>query len=317
MSSISRNVPLSSYSSFRIGGSARYFAKAESTEDLKEILKKWKEISANFSESEKKIIVIGGGTNLLIGDAGYSGLVILNSIEFIKNENGVLSVGAGVTIEKLLFFCIENSLSGLEWAGGLPGTLGGAVRGNAGAFGGEIKDVVVRVESVDKKTFETTKRENNECKFGYRDSIFKSDKGEIIVGIELKLIHEEKEEIERLIDEKIEYRNKKHPRLSEFPNIGSTFKNIPAEKLSKKVLEEFKEKIKTDPFPVLPSVKLISGAGLTNKRVGGIMVSDIHPNYLVNIGNGKSDEVLELISEIKKAVLAKYGVELEEEITII
>ena len=228
-------------------------------------------------------------------------------------------------MEDLLNFCVQNSLSGLEWAGGLPGTLGGAIRGNAGAFRGEIKDVIYDVTSLNLcsdvlihhyNSTSVKKRKNSDCRFGYRTSIFKDvRKDEIILEAVLKLKKGQRVDIEKKINEKINYRRQKHP--VEYPNLGSTFKNIPAEELPASVREEFKDKIKDDPFPILPSVKLIAGAGMTNVRVGNIEVSGKHPNYLVNIGNGKSEDVLALIYKIKSAVRQKYRVELEEEITIV
>ena len=316
MSQISSNILLSDFSSYKIGGPAKYFAEATSVEDLTDILNQWREI-AKDSQVADRVFILGGGTNVLIDDRGYDGLVILNKIKYIKLDNSQIRVGAGVLIEDVLNFCIENSLSGLEWAGGLPGTIGGAVRGNAGAFGGETKDLVFEVASLDSKTLEINKRNNSESRFGYRNSFFKKNPNEIITEVTLDLKTGNREEIEKQINEKIEYRRQRHPNITDQPNIGSTFKNIPAEILPESVLEEFKEKIKTDPFPVLPVVKLISGTGLTGERVGDIMVSPMHPNYLVNVGNGSSRDVLSLVAKIKDRVNEKYAVKIEEEVSYI
>lgn len=324
MPKILNNIALSDLVSYRIGGPAKYFAEVRSTDDLVSVLKQWKEISKD-SSMVKQVLVLGGGTNVLVSDNGYDGLVIHNKIKGIKiinqgeseNQRVKVSVGSGVHVEDLLNFCIKNSLSGLSWAGGLPGTIGGAVRGNAGAFGGEIRDVVLQVLSLDTKTLEIKKRNNAECNFGYRNSIFKANSNEIIIEAVLSLNKGAREEIEDQINEKIEYREQKHPSIDKEPNIGSTFKNIPVENLLENVVNEFKDKIKTDPFPVLPAVKLIAGAGMSGERVGDIEVSRMHPNYLVNIGHGKSSDVLSLINKIKAMVKDKYKVVLEEEITII
>ncbi len=323
MSKILNSVALSDFSSYKIGGPAKYFAEVGSTDDLVSVLKQWREISKDSKENGKDlprfggIFVLGGGTNVLVNDNGYDGLVILNKIKYIRVEDSRITVGSGVSIEDLLNFCIENSLSSLEWAGGLPGTIGGAVRGNAGAFGGEIKDVVLQILSLDTETPEIKKRNNTECDFGYRNSFFKINPNEIIIEVVLSLKKGNKDKIENQINEKIDYRKRKHPSIHKEPNIGSTFKNIPVENLQESVVEEFKDKIKTDPFPVLPATKLIAGAGMSGERVGDIVVSQMHPNYLVNTGHGKSSDVLSLIKKIKKAVREKYEVELEEEITII
>lgn len=321
MVKVLNNIRLSDYSSYKIGGSAKYFVEISSKDKLLNILNNPEVFKLLHHQNE--FLVLGGGTNILFDDSGFDGLVIRNKIEKIEivnedNNEVKVSAGAGVLIEDLLKFCIEHSLSGLEWAGGLPGTLGGAVRGNAGAFGGEIKDVVDEIKSINLKTFEEKNRKNKDCKFGYRTSIFKTEENdEIIIEAVLNLKKGDRGEIEEVINEKISYRQERHPSLSEFPNLGSTFKNIPIEKVPQKVIDEFKDKIKTDPFPVLPSVKLLAGAGMTGERVGDIEVSSIHPNYLVNLGEGKSKDAKALINKIKKRVYEKYGVELEEEITIL
>lgn len=328
MTSISKNIPLSDYSSYKIGGSADFFAEVKNSIELIEILKKWKKISENFEDNKKEILILGGGTNLLVDDKGYGGLVILNKINFIKEDQNNIQVGSGTTIEELLTYCINKNLSGLEWAGGLPGTVGGAIRGNAGAFGGEIKDSIKEVESY-LSTYEVNdsptsqvgdgirRRKSKDCNFGYRDSIFKSGSGkeDVIIFAIFKLKKGNQESIRRKIEEKINYRKKRHP--LEYPNIGSIFKNIPIEKVPRKTANEFKDKIKKDPFPILPVVKLIAGAGMTGKRVGDIVVSEKHPNYLVNLGNGKSVDVIRLIGKVKDAVRKKYNARIEEEITII
>src|SRR5690606_28079276 len=138
----------------------------------------------------------------------------------------------------------QNSLSGLEWAGGLPGTVGGAVRGNAGAFGGETKDNVYEVESISLDSLKIIKRNNKECRFDYRDSIFKSESGkrELILKVKFKLQKGDEKTIKERTQEKIDYRIDRHP--LNYPNIGSTFKNIPIQKVKKEVLEEFKDSIK-------------------------------------------------------------------------
>lgn len=322
MSSIQKNVSLSDFSSYKIGGQARYFAQVSSVEDLKKILQDWNEISKDFTSDEKSVFILGGGTNVLFSDEGFDGLVIhdnIGGIEILEKDKKIyVKVGAGVLIEDLLKFCIEENLAGFEWAGGLPGTLGGAIRGNAGAFGGETKDLVYKVKSLNIQTLEVVERNSNECTFGYRQSIFKNEgMNEVVVEAVIVLQYGKKSEIEAKTNEKIEYRRQRHPNLSIEPNAGSTFKNIPIKDVPESVIQEFKNKIKNDPFPILPVVKLIAGAGLAGTRVGSIEVSSIHPNYLVNIGNGKARDVLDLISKIKKEVFDKYGVEIEEELTVV
>lgn len=303
MINFQKNVPLKNYSNFQIGGPSKLFVEVETTEELKETL---------LNAGNNKIFILGGGTNVLIDDKGFDGLVIHNKIEGINIIEGGLEVGSGAMIADILNFCIENSLSGLEWAGGLPGTIGGAIRGNAGAFKGEIKDNVVGVKSLDFVSHEEKSRNNSECNFGYRNSIFKSGVNEFIAWVYLGLKNGDKEEIRQKIQEKIDYRVNRHP--MNFPSIGSIFKNIPLESLSSDYQKEFAVFVKNDPFPVVPTTKILALCGLKGKRVGGAMISDKHPNFIVNIDNAKAEDVKTLIEIAKVAVKEKYGIILEEEI---
>ena len=339
MVSIQKDISLKDLNNFKIGGRAKYLLKVSSVEELIEGLKQWKKISKKSPSQD--MFIFGGGTNVLVSDKGFNGLVIHNKIKEIRilgycnlagcthetcevGEAGNIKIlaGAGVLLEDLLNFCVQNCLSGLEWAGGLPGTIGGAVRGNAGAFKGEIKDSAYEVESLSTyevgnlATYEVRKRKNSECNFGYRSSIFKDGEGksETIISVELKLQKGDKDLITKQIEEKIEYRKNRHP--LEYPNIGSIFKNIFIEKVPQKLLEQLKDSIKDDPFPILPTAKLLAVAGLKGKKVGGAMVSQKHPNFIVNLDNATFRDVLDLIREVKSLIYKKYQIELEEEITV-
>jgi UDP-N-acetylmuramate dehydrogenase len=310
---IRQNVSLSDYNNFKIGGNALYFLEIFSKEELIEGLKDWKKLYPSIQE---KIFVLGGGTNILFSDLGFSGLVIKNSIRGIKLSNNIVEVSGGVLISDFLNFCIENCLSGFEWAGGLPGTVGGAVRGNAGAFNGETKDNVIEVESVDLNTLETKTRSNKDCDFSYRMSIFKKAAAkEIIVSVKFKLETDEKQTIESLIQEKIDHRLRRHP--LEYPNVGSIFKNVPYESFSKNLQEDLFQYIKKDPFPVIPTAKLNFLAGLSGKRVGDAMLSKKHTNFIINLGNAKAEDVKKLIQIIKDSIKEKFAITLEEEIMLV
>lgn len=302
---LQKNVPLKNYSNYRIGGPAQFFAEVASTDELKEVLG----LAGN-----KEIFVLGKGTDVLISDEGYDGLAIFNKIEGIEKEGDGLRVGSGTLVKNLLDYCIENSLSGFEWAGGLPGTIGGAVRGNAGAFKGETKDNVIRVESLDLKTLDEKVRDNAQCQFDYRNSIFKSGEGiyEFITHVVLGLTPGDKEEIKEKIRQKIDYRNNRHP--MDYPSIGSVFKNIPLDSLSSELQKEFAPLVKTDPFPVVSITKLLALCDLKGKRVGGAMISDKQPNFIINVDNAKATDVKTLIEIAKQAVKDRYGLILEEEI---
>lgn len=303
-----QNVSLKNYSNYKIGGPARLFVEIGSTEELKEALRSAKQ------NQDLKIFILGGGTNILISDEGFDGLVIHNQIETINVIDGGLEVGSGVLVKDVLNFCIENSLSGLEWAGGLPGTVGGAVRGNAGAFKGETKDSIAAVSSLVISSLEERIRNNAECQFGYRNSIFKSGEGEneFITRITLGLTLRDRNEIREKIQQKIDYRINRHP--MNYPSIGSTFKNIPLDSLSPELQKEFAQFVKTDPFPVVPTTKLLALCDLKGKRVGGAMISDKHPNFIVNADNATAEDVRNLIEIAKEAIKEKYGIHLEEEI---
>lgn len=311
MSLIKENVSLKEYSNFKIGGPARYFFDFHSLDELKVGLTEWQQIKATQFD---RIFIISCATNILFDDAGFDGLILKNSILFIKkNSDEILEVGAGAFIKQLNEYCLTNSLSGTEWSGGLPGSFGGAIFGNAGAFGGEIKDSIIEVTSYNYLSGQSITRDNSECKFGYRNSIFKSEKlPEIILSAKIQLKLGEKGEIAKLIQEKIDYRKLKQP--LEYPNIGSIFKNIDVKSASPELVERSRDKIKDDPFPVIPVAYLISLAGLKGKRIGGIQISEKHPNMFINTGEGKASDVKELIGMVQAELLEKFGVHVEPEI---
>lgn len=316
MGIIKIGVSLAEHTSFRIGGNARYFLRASTLAELKKGLWQWKELSENFGSDEKRVFVLGGGTNLLVSENGFPGLVVHPEIKFIKSSDNQVSVGAGQGLSSLVNFCLENSLVGLSWAGGLPGTVGGAVRGNAGAFGGETKDNILEVESLDIESLETKKRNRKECKFNYRDSVFKSGEGqnEIIVSARFVLVPGDSDSIKAEADDHIEYRKNRHP--LHLPNAGSIFKNIPVEKVPAEILKKFEGHIKDDPFPVLPAAKIIADSGIVGHTIGGAQVSTTHPNFIVNIGNATSQNVKDLIAFEQKVIKEKYDINLEPEIML-
>nr|MBP9717047.1 UDP-N-acetylmuramate dehydrogenase [Candidatus Levybacteria bacterium] len=202
-------------------------------------------------------------------------------------------------------------------AGGLPGTVGGGIRGNAGAFLGEMEDGLIEVTSIDINTLKIKKRNKKECLFGYRQSVFKSGNGknEIILSVKYKLKKGKREEIKKKTQEKIDYRIDRHP--LDLPSIGSTFKNIDVKKVPKKVLEEFKNSIKPDPFPVIPVAKLLVSLDYKGREIGGAKFSEKHPNFIVNFNNAKAKDVIALVNLAKKEIKEKYDIKLEEEIMII
>ena len=323
MPKFKENISLANFSHYKIGGPAAFFFEAK---DKKEVAWAIKEAKAN----KLPVFILSGGTNLLIGDEGFRGLVLRPDITTLKSTGTTVTVGAGVSMSDLLDFSVKKSLSGLEWAGGLPGTVGGAIRGNAGCFGGEIKDSIKTVRSFDTTTMKFVERTAKQCAFDYRESIFKKKAGEeIVVSATLTLKKGNAKEVAKSIKEKIDHRKKNHP--LEYPNIGSTFKNVSlghvhdegSEKYKKALKEAFVEfkgstfSVKNDPFPVISAAKLIGEAGLKGVSFGGAMISPKHPNFIVNVLNAEASHVKGLIILAKQEVYKKFGVELEEEVQII
>ena len=306
--SIKRDIPLKKYTTFKIGGPAEYFLIANYKKDLLRAV-------TTTQKLKIPIFIMGGGSNLLVSDKGLKGIVVrVNSKDSVILKSGnIVEAPTGANLGKVVDFSIKKYLKGLEWAGGLPGTFGGAIRGNAGAFGGEIKDSIFQVEALD-NNFKLRKLSNKQCKFSYRNSIFKQ-KNWIVLSASLKLKKGNREELRKIADSHIEYRKDKHP--LEYPNAGSIFKNVDFKKISQETQKIFLDKVKKDPFEIVPSAWFIIGAGLTGKKVGQAQVSEKHSNYIVNRGNAKALDVLRLIDLITKKVKDKYNINLEVEIQLV
>lgn len=309
---LEENVYLSVHSNLKIGGPAKFFAMVETEEEAVQAAREAR-------EKNLPIFILGGGTNILIPDEGIDAVVIKTGFKGVEmEEGGKLRVGAGVLVADLLNFCIENELSGFEWAGGLPGTVGGGVFGNAGAFGGEIKDNIVEVRAIDLSEEKPVAQtySHDQCCFEYRNSFFKKNslngKRMMILEVVFQVQKGSREEIRKAIQDKIDYRESRQP--LEYPNIGSIFKNIPWESLSREIHEKFKNVKKTDPFDVLPTAAVIHDAGLKEMRVGGAMVSPKHPNFIINFENASAKDINELANKVKEKIEERYGIELEREV---
>lgn len=304
-----RKEELKKHSTYNIGGYTPHFFAFRTIEEAGRALLEAEKIG-------KPIFILGGGTNILFSDHRFDGIVLKNTIQTIDVLTGYrLRVGGGVLVSKICDMAIERGWAGLEWAGGLPGTIGGAIRGNAGAFQGETKDVVFEVTSisVENGKFKIMRRTNEECKFAYRSSIFKmKHPEEIICEAVLQFRAGDKEAIRKAIEEKIEYRKNRQP--IEFPNIGSIFKNIDVKNIPSSLHSKIAHVIKQDPFPVVPTAYLISEAGLKGVQKGGAMISPKHPNFIVNIGDASAEDVKYLIALVKKTLKEKFDVDVEEEI---
>lgn len=301
---IKENVNLGEMTTFKFGGDARYFAVVDNESEVKE--------AVSFAlNKDLPIFIFAGGSNLIVSSNGFNGLVIKPNFKLLETDDKFIRCGSAVTMKELVDESIERSLKGLEWAGGLPGTVGGAVRGNAGAFGGEIKDSVVSVESIDLKTDNLLVRDNSECQFIYRGSYFKTNPGELIITVKFELSAGNKSELRAIADDHIRYRHEKHP--MDAPNSGSIFKNTPLERVKDKYIEQFKDVVKNDPFPVIPTAKIIADAGLAGRTVGRAQISTKHTNYIINTGEATAEDVVQLIDEAKQVVRDKFEIELEVE----
>jgi len=303
------NVLLSEYTTFKIGGPAKYFIETNNSGEL---------IKAIEYAQQKKIsyLILAGGSNVLVSDQGFDGLVIQVKSNNYKIEGNSILADSGVSFNRLVNESVKAGLSGLEWMVGIYGTIGGAVRGNAGAYGHSIAKSVEEVEIFDSGKIRKIK--NKDCKFGYRESIFKHSNG-IILSVELKLKKGNINEIQNITKETMLKRTKRIPIE---PNAGSVFKNIQLSEIDQTRLikgldisdEEYKKLIKLGDFP---AGYIIEALGYKGKKIGGAQVSDKHSNFIVNVGNAKASDVIMLISIIKQKARNKLGIQLHEEIQLI
>ena len=285
MGRLKENVLLSEYSTFRIGGIARYLIEVDNAEDIKKVIQKALELNLQF-------IVIGGGSNILFSSKGYNGLVIVfkSNNTFSINDN-LIEVDASVSLNYLINKL--NNYTGLEWAVGIPGTVAGAINGNAGAFGGEMSELIKQVKVLEVKDNQIIEKNfsKEDCKFSYRNSIFKNNSNLIIASAILELKKDSEENVKQKIKNNLSKRMSKQPKGF---SIGSIFKNG----------EDFS------------AGELIEKAGLKGLQIGDAKISDEHANFIINLGKATSDDVLELIKIIKKEVKEKFSIDLEEEIKI-
>jgi len=311
--SVQENIDLSQYSTFKLGGPAKYFFVAKTSDDITKACRIAKKLKL-------EIFLLAGGSNLLIADNGFDGLVIKaenRNIELI-NENNIKTEG-GVVWNEFVNFAKENSFTGIEWGAGIPGTIGGAVRGNAGAFGQSVHQIIKTVEVLNSANLEIKNFQNSECEFDYRDSVFKQNKNLIILSSIFELQKGDKQKIADLIKKNLQYRDSTQPCL---PSAGCIFKNIIVTdeilaKLSSfaKAAEDKKDIEKKIKGGKIGSAFIIDKAGLKGYVIGGVKVSDEHANFIVKISDdAKSDHVLQLISYIKQQVRDNYGIQLQEEV---
>ena len=280
---ISISEPLARFTTFKIGGPADYYLEPKDREDLINLIKYLKEIKYPY-------LIIGNGSNVLISDEGIRGAAINLEFGFTKiqiNKNNVFAE-AGIRLSKLVDVCIENSLVGMENLAGIPGTLGGAILMNAGAYGGEISNFIKTVEVVDDVEIKFLTKE--ECGFTYRKS---SLERKIILSAEFELPFGDKAKARERRKELLIKRNQSQP--VDVPNAGSIFKN-PVGNYAGRLIEQ---------------------AGLKGLTIGGAKVSEKHANFIVNFNNASANDVIELMKVIQETVFNKFGILLEPEIKMI
>ncbi len=280
---ILKREPMSLHTSFRIGGEADLFVRVDTKKALSDILRYCNRV-------EMPYFVLGRGTNLLVGDKGYRGVILqlCGEMEQIRIDGDMLTAGCAASLPAVAKAAADQGLSGLEFAAGIPGSLGGAIVMNAGAYGGEMKQVVKNVCVYDADG-EEMNLDNDTMEFSYRSSILK-DRPFTAVEVTMKLSPDSKDEIFARMDEYSRARREKQP--LEYPSAGSTFKRPEGHFAG----------------------KLIMDAGLRGLRVGDAQVSEKHCGFIVNIGQATAEDVNELMEEVQMRVKKQLGVRLEPEV---
>lgn len=309
MLEIKTDFPLAKISTYKVGGNAAFVAYPATLDELREAI-------AWAADHNLPMRVLGGGSNLLVSDEGFDGLIIFYSDKTITVDakSGTVLAGAGAVTAAVAGATVREGLAGFEWAVGVPGTIGGAIYGNAGASGGEMKDSVVRVSAFENNALRIFT--NEECEFGYRRSYFKKNNA-IILGVELRLdvAADPLQPKEKMLSV-LQYRNETQPKG--LASSGCTFKNYEikddAEAVRLKALDipqDFLDKKR------IPTGWLIERAKLKDVCVGGACVSHVHGNFIVNQGDATATDISKLISVIKTRVFEVFGISIEEEITLL
>ena len=284
---LERTAPMSRYTSFKAGGSAELLATVKNAEELRLVLRKAEEEDIPF-------MILGNGTNTLFRDEGYSGVVIKLSGEFekIESDGEILKAGSAALLSSVAREALREDLTGMEFASGIPGSLGGAVFMNAGAYGGEMKDILKRVWAMSRDGKEEKIFSAEELKLTYRHSALEEN-GYIVLFAEIALKKGERQKIADRMKELAEKRNAKQP--VQYPSAGSTFKRPEGHFAG----------------------KLIEDAGLKGVSVGGAQVSTLHSGFIINTGNATATDILDLIRLVQNRVYDQFQVVLEPEVRII
>jgi UDP-N-acetylmuramate dehydrogenase len=298
---VSSDTPLSRYTRFGIGGPADLYAETESVEAF---------IAATAAARASGLptMVIGGGTNLIVSDAGFRGIVLRYRADALLAANGRVVAQAGAVLQDLVDFAIARGLKGLETLSGIPGSVGAAVYGNAGAYGHSISERAVKVQFFDGECVRVFS--NEECEFRYRESIFKRRKEWIIFSTQLLLDQADAGELRKIADDILKVRNEKFPVTMKC--AGSIFKNLLLRELPAAVAAEVPEKVVRE--GKIPAAWFLEQVGAKGMSRGEIRVADYHANLIYNTGTGTAADLRAVIEELKARVRARFGIEIEEEV---
>lgn len=296
---------------FKIGGPARFFIPASSRDDF---------AAAVRFAAEKNLpwLVLGAGSNVLISDAGFSGVVIHPNGGDIRIAGVRVVVDAAVSMARVVAESLAHGLRGFEWAIGVPGTVGGSVCGNAGCFGSEMKDVLESAEVIDTRTGEIREWLNADLEFQYRESIFKRRRELVVLSAAICLKLGDPEAGQELVRQYTARRSQSQDIGSQ--SAGCIFKNILWTRRDvnrAKLLARFPEFAAFEDQPAIPAGFLVERVGLIGRRIGNAKVSERHGNFIINAGDATAEEVLMLIGVIKEYVHRAYGLLLDEEIRLI
>ncbi|OIO20549.1 MAG: UDP-N-acetylenolpyruvoylglucosamine reductase [Candidatus Magasanikbacteria bacterium CG1_02_32_51] len=297
------NESLAKHTTFKFGGSVKYFILIDKTDKLIKVLQFLREENVEF-------IILGGGSNVLWGDETFDGVVIKIANQEIKLlENNVLLVDAGCVTVAVARESVKLGLTGFEWGIGIPGTIGGAVHGNAGAMGGDMSTNLLKVEVF--RQGEILELNNKECEFVYRDSAFKHNNDVVLrVWLQLQKSTIKSKDLMKKALENIQYRNSTQPQG--FASSGCIFKNVSVEKWKKENGEDIPELFVGK--LVISAGWMIEQSGAKGDKVGQAQVSEKHGNFIINLGGATFVDVKNLIEEIKEKVYNKFKINLEEEV---
>lgn len=298
---VSEGMPLACHTRFGIGGPADVFGETVIIEGFVSALRFVRSAGLDF-------VVIGGGTNLIVSDEGYRGVVLRFRGDRLEARETHVYAEAGAELQRLVDFTIAHGLKGLETLSGIPGSVGAAIYGNAGAYGHSISERVRHVRFTDGD--QLLEFENSQCEFRYRESVFKRHKSWIVLSVDLELDAADAVELRTTADEILKIRNEKFPPTMKC--AGSIFKNLLAANLPPAVRERVPQSVIRE--GKIPAAYFLEQAGAKGLSKGDIHVATYHANLVYNAGNGTAHDLCAIIAELKRRVSELFGLELEEEV---